>query len=651
MHINPYATWSNSNVRRAVPGVPSVHGALPFTADPTASNLVVFHFASFKPSILNCTVLGKNTYPYFTVTTDPAIPGYTAVKNADGKPMALIEWKDGPLVEIRGILPKQRVSDWLTLSGDGSHRTMKVNEQQYIWAPQRSTISLYPAGTQTPELLARISRREDGTVSLEITSTAVTAGLVETCVVATFLLQCGHKIDYLMFSKIVPSFSVQNIGALGPIVLIAVVYQVLGGVVAWIVTQFFWVPHRFRWGILVAGVWANVGDIPTAVVLSIMGAAPFNGSADQTLSVGYISGFLFVSMITFFPLGGNRLVALDFVGPDLEPEDVKEVMRRRRRRIFVHWPRLAIRHLMGRKAVHPNQHDEKSLTTHDPVRPVNEVERISRPCPTLPPKHVSFYEPADEARSDRISGGPSNGWQSRVTSPAPTTTAVDTHDILDSKSIGADPVLPTSSKTNPVPISRTQRRRITGTLLTFLRNLLIPPSISIVLSFAIALAPPLKALFVSIDSFHIHPAPDGQPPLAFVMDAATFIGAASVPMGLVCLGSALARLRMPRGSCDTLPVGAILAFSVGKMLVFPVLGVLLCKGLVHVGVIASDDKVLQFICMFFACLPTGTTQVFVTQVASGTGSAEHLSAFLIPQYALMLVSMTALTAYALQTLF
>jgi hypothetical protein len=28
-----------------------------------------------------------------------------------------------------------------------------------------------------------------------------------------------------------------------------------------------------------------------------MGAAPFNGSADQTLSVGYISGFLFVGVV------------------------------------------------------------------------------------------------------------------------------------------------------------------------------------------------------------------------------------------------------------------------------------------------------------------------------------------------------------------
>jgi auxin efflux carrier family protein len=43
--------------------------------------------------------------------------------------------------------------------------------------------------------------------------------------------------------------------------------------------------------------------------------------------------------------------------------------------------------------------------------------------------------------------------------------------------------------------------------------------------------------------------------------------------------------------------------------------------------------------------------VFLTQVASGTGDAGTLSAFLIPQYALMLIAMPALTAYCLNVLF
>lgn len=80
-----------------------------------------------------------------------------------------------------------------------------------------------------------------------------------------------------MFSKIVPAFSTDNIGTLGwyrlsvlmpmltnctgPLFLVAFIYEGLGLLLAFIVKQFFWVPHRFRYGILVAGGWGNYGDI------------------------------------------------------------------------------------------------------------------------------------------------------------------------------------------------------------------------------------------------------------------------------------------------------------------------------------------------------------------------------------------------------
>ena len=47
----------------------------------------------------------------------------------------------------------------------------------------------------------------------------------------------------------------------GPLVLVAVLYEIVGIFIAWCVKQIFWVPHRFRYGILVAGGWGNVGDI------------------------------------------------------------------------------------------------------------------------------------------------------------------------------------------------------------------------------------------------------------------------------------------------------------------------------------------------------------------------------------------------------
>ncbi|KAJ6480482.1 hypothetical protein C8R47DRAFT_982957 [Mycena vitilis] len=192
-HVNPYATWTNSALRRGSSARPSVHGALPFPADPSASNPLTFHFTACNPTVLNCTVVGQNTFPYFTTTTDASLPGYTAVKNNDGKIIALIEWKDRPLVEIRNVFSKMRVSDWLSLGSDASHRVMKVHGQNFIWVPQKNTICLYPAGTQTPQLLGRIFKRDDGTITLELTANA--RGLLEACVVATILLQCGRRID------------------------------------------------------------------------------------------------------------------------------------------------------------------------------------------------------------------------------------------------------------------------------------------------------------------------------------------------------------------------------------------------------------------------------------------------------------------------
>ena len=65
----------------------------------------------------------------------------------------------------------------------------------------------------------------------------------------------------LLFSHIVPAISTDNISSLAPLVVIGMVYGVTGTLIAWTVKSFFWVPHRFRYGILAAGCWGNYGDM------------------------------------------------------------------------------------------------------------------------------------------------------------------------------------------------------------------------------------------------------------------------------------------------------------------------------------------------------------------------------------------------------
>jgi hypothetical protein len=45
-----------------------------------------------------------------------------------------------------------------------------------------------------PQVYAQVSRDEDS-VTLELTAEAIQIGLLELCVAATFLLQCGKNID------------------------------------------------------------------------------------------------------------------------------------------------------------------------------------------------------------------------------------------------------------------------------------------------------------------------------------------------------------------------------------------------------------------------------------------------------------------------
>ncbi|KZP31912.1 hypothetical protein FIBSPDRAFT_916594 [Athelia psychrophila] len=461
----------------------------------------------------------------------------------------------------------------------------------------------------------------------------------------------------LMFSKIVPAFDASNIKALGPLVLVAILYEIIGVVIAWTVKQFFWVPHRFRFGILVAGGWGNYGDIPTSVVMSITGAAPFNGASDQTLSVAYISAFILVFFMTLFPLGGHAWIAMDFSGPDIENEEVQETMRAKQKSLLSGaWARSALHTLRYRGRTSQgvarfdlaDQEDVGASDSSALEKAEEKRENNAYPRATPAPKHVSFYHDDHEAITSATEtvvvsppismyAGPS-----RLPSPTPSLLPLE------------KTITPGDQLADDIAHARVLNRRekTVQFTLTFLRSLLAPGSSVIIIALIIALVPTLKALFVAgVPGTHIPNAPDGLPPLNFILDTTTFIGAASVPLGLVSLGSALARLKVPRGQWGQLPIGAICGLAVGKVLIMPVLGVLICEGLTRVGVIDKEDKVLQFVCIFFSCLPTATTQVYLTQVYSGTGSAEHLSAFLIPQYILMFISMTGLTAYSIQYLF
>ena len=45
--------------------------------------------------------------------------------------------------------------------------------------------------------------------------------------------------------------------------------------------------------------WFGFANVATSVIMSVTGAAPFNGTSDQNLSVAYISAFVLVFLVNF----------------------------------------------------------------------------------------------------------------------------------------------------------------------------------------------------------------------------------------------------------------------------------------------------------------------------------------------------------------
>ena len=312
-------------------------------------------------------------------------------------------------------------------------------------------------------------------------------------------------------------------------------------------------------------------------------------------------------------MGGYRLIAWDFDGPDVEDDEMREIVRVKREAVFHFW-----QHLPGViRRRHVKQ--DKSISSSDDTEKTYDVGHYDEECAVSTRVNSTAVSvvgdgdihedgqtvvPDEGARSPRISHAVAlDVLRSHVTSPAPTVRHAETATHVDNHNPDGSPTKnvrfdekTTSSLLNSMP----RRRRIMHHLRDFIISLASPPSMSIIISFPIALITPLKALFIAVPNSPIPNAPDGQPPLAFIMDTATFVGAASVPMGLICLGSALARLKLPmnRASWHIMPVGAISALAVARIVISPILGILICEGLTSAGVIDKEDKVLRFVCMY-----------------------------------------------------
>ncbi|KAG1730937.1 membrane transport protein-domain-containing protein [Suillus paluster] len=434
----------------------------------------------------------------------------------------------------------------------------------------------------------------------------------------------------LIFSRAASVLNVENDAALGPLLVIAAIYMAIGFALSLSIKQFFWVPHRFRYGIIVAGGWASIGDMTVSVILDIMASFPFDGEHDQDLAVAYSGVFYIIFYITLFTCG-RELVKIDFTGPDIDDGEVKQLRRAKRCELLVGCLCCA----KGLLDMPSSENDAEAGQQYDlEARKVDAYSDLMTSKSLLP--QISSLE--DSQAVSALALSPTLHYD--MSGRRDLTIGVELH------------IIPPSTENS----STNQPRPVMQYMSEFLRCLSSPVFSSVVVSLIVSRISVLKALFIpNVSGTNIPPAPDGQPPLAFIMDAATFLGGANAPLGLIILGSALARMSIPRRRWTSLPLGAIGAFAVGKQLLMPIFGILICEGFTRIGFIDPEDKVFRFVILSYhsivSCLPISLTQVILTQACSDTSTTEHIFAFLLPQYILMIGVMTVLMAYTLNLLF
>jgi auxin efflux carrier family protein len=317
--------------------------------------------------------------------------------------------------------------------------------------------------------------------------------------------------------------------------------------------------------------------------------------------------------MTLFPTGGYTLIAKDFEGPDKGDEEVRDALRERHKNLFIRLKRTFASFMLTPQRSREAKDVEKSAADVQVEEPpvantkTAQVSEVGEVRPRHQLKHVAVEPSSDlqhihgirnmiyerqEANEDAPSS-PNSTYGADALSPTDTVIS-PTEKYFDKDCLDK---LTEESKISPDQAAVcSYSTTFTSKMLKIMRTFRTPPTISIFSALIISLIRPLKGLFVPLDNSPIPNAPDGYPPLYFVYDTVNFLGAGSVPLSLVCLGVALAKMKVPKG-LTKLPLGAIGALAVGKLFILPILGVVIVGAFVKVGFIHEEDKLLQFVAM------------------------------------------------------
>ncbi|GFZ47960.1 hypothetical protein JCM24511_05707 [Saitozyma sp. JCM 24511] len=505
------------------------------------------------------------------------------------------------------------------------------------------------------------------------------------CAKGVSILSLNISLPCLIFYSMVDAFSPSNGAAFGSLVLVALIYQFLGFVFAWVCRELFYVPTDFQWGILVMGTVSNWGNLPTAVVNTIGKSLPFDGTEDITLGTAYIAIFVLVMQTFLFPCGLHKvgdvhmrvragvnahlaqLCALDFKEENLERGPRLPLRQRWAKQVD------RVKRMLGGGSKLRDSEKDGEVTSDLAGTPVVESEQDKE---GESDHGEQGDEPSDLRRlRSRYTGGAAptrktsraSSFHSMLesTRPIPSTAPLDAVDLnapcgptsSAAAATGGASLLPVCSNHGqaysfhqPVtPVPSIHKPPISRRILSIALGFLTPVSMSIILGVVCSVVLPLKALFVPVDGWtgtRIPNAPNDEPPLSFITDTTQFLGGISIPAGLVLLGASFARLKVRRRGCIMLTAAGTSQMErstpgCDRVIIIPVFGVFFVQALRdHSSLYPTTDKMRTFVAILLSGTPAAVNQLVLTQLYNPEGSADTLAAFLLLQYLAMPVLST-----------
>ncbi|KAF9648875.1 hypothetical protein BDM02DRAFT_3186745 [Thelephora ganbajun] len=365
----------------------------------------------------------------------------------------------------------------------------------------------------------------------------------------------------LIFSSIVPAFTKENVSAIGPTFLIALIYGILGLLFGLVIREVCYVPRNFWQGIIVACCLGNWGNLPAAVIIPVTQQPPFNPPKDTNLGISFIGIFVVVYNVFFWICGLARSLAWDM------PQASRK----------------------GRK-------------------PKGEYR-----SPLQPP---DISVPQEKADGTPETNAPSNIEEGKKLTSLQVTASSQTE--RGSTVLPVHAYSPSTTESPPNP-----RFKLFIQTLSFIFapiNLVIGGSLCIALVQPLK----ALFVDVSAEGGPSWKGPDGKPPLAFLIDTAAFLGDITIPLSLVLLGASFARMKIPR-PISRLPVAAILSVCVAKLVLLPIIGILIVQAMVRGGLIPPQNRVQIFAAMYLSGTPTSITQLVVSALYSPDGELDTFS--------------------------